>query len=161
MKINEKKLQNALPPGMNGLKQVKIYLMILSAAIGWSVSYLAKYMTARANLYTYSLTGEVLREGAVIEDFWGLIQKDFHSLDGFLIFYLVMAGTVVYYYLSYYQESKSIYLMRRLPDKWELYRRCITLPLVGIVTGAVIEAGLLLVYYGIYVFFTPKQCLPI
>lgn len=88
----------------------------------------------------------------------------YHELSGgaftlFLIFALSMAGFIIYHYLSHYQGSKSIYLMRRLPDRWELHHRCLTLPL----TGALIYLGcalfLLLVYFCIYLIVTPAQCL--
>lgn len=160
LKIDVKKLEKYTPPGIDFANQLKLCLLGLSAAVGWSVSYIAKYMTARANLYEYSLVGEVLREGAVIAEFGQLLHDGLDSLDGFLMFYIVMAGLLVYYYLYYYQGSKSIYLMRRLPDRWELYRRCIVLPLSSVVAAALTEAGILLLYYGIYLVFTPQQCLP-
>ncbi|MBQ8279220.1 MAG: hypothetical protein IJZ23_05210 [Roseburia sp.] len=160
MKINAEKFEKYTPPGIDCINQLKLCLAGLSAAMGWSVSYIAKYLTARANLFEYSLTGQVLREGARIANFNQLIHDGLDSLDGFLMFYIVMLGLLVYYYLYYYQGSKSIYLMRRLPNRWEMYRRCIALPFAAIVTGVITEIALLALYYGIYLTFTPQQCLP-
>lgn len=161
IKFESKQFEKYTPPGIDFTKQLKFCLIGVSAAIGWSWSYLAKYMTARANLYEYSMVGKVLKEGVVIKTFSELVHEGLDSLDGFLVFYIVMLGLLVYHYLYYYQGSKSIYLMRRLPDRWELYRRCIALPFAGIAIGVVIEVGILLLYYGIYLVCTPQQCLPL
>ena len=107
-----------------------------------------------------TMTGLVVREGVMMQDFWQLLHVDFDSLDGFLLFYMVMLGLMVYHYLYYYQDSKSIYLMRRLPDRWEMHRRNVVLPLAAIVIGFLTEMVVLLLYYGIYVICTPTQCMP-
>ena len=48
----------------------------------------------------------------------------------------------------WYQGSRSIYLMRRLPDRWELHRRCLA------------ALALLLVYFAIYCLVTPDAKQP-
>ena len=159
-KINKEKLEKYAPPGIDFANQLKFCLIGLSAAFGWSVSYLAKYLTARANLYEYSMVGQGLREGAVITDFGQLVHEGLDSFDGFLVFYIVMLGLLVYHYLYYYQGSKSIYLMRRLPDRWEMHRRSVTLPFMAIMVGSLTELALWMLYYGIYLVCTPPQCLP-
>lgn len=161
IKLDRKKLEKYTPPGIDFANQLKYCLLGLSVAFGWSWSYLAKYLTARSNLFEYSFVGEVLREGAVITDFQELVHDGLDSFDGFLMFYIVMLGLLVYHYLYYYQGSKSIYLMRRLPDRWEMHRRCVALPFAAIVIGVVTEIALLLLYYGIYLACTPQQCLPL
>lgn len=160
MKIDIKKLEKYTPPGIDVRKQIKLCLFGLGAASVWSLSYLVRYMIARTNLYESSMLGKVLKEGAVMTDFNHLLHEG-DSLDGFLVFYLVMLGLLVYHYLYYYQGSKSIYLMRRLPDKWELHRRCVILPFVATVVAVITEIALVCLYYGIYLVCTPQQCLPI
>ena len=34
------------------------------------------------------------------------------------------------HYRSYYNPVKSIYVMKRLPNRWELHRRCLTFPIL-------------------------------
>ena len=160
IKFKGEKLKNCTPPGIDFISQLKVVLIGLSIAIGWSVSYFAKYLSARSDLYEYSLKGMVLKEGAVMREFNLLLHDVVDSLTGFSIFYMVMIGLVLYYYLSYYQESKSIYLMRRLPDKWELHKRCVVLPFAALLTGVITELAIVMLYYGIYLMFTPKECLP-
>lgn len=158
-KIDVKMLEKYTPPGIAFADEFKLCLIGWSAAIGWSVSYLAKYATARANLFEYSLKGPVLQEGAVITSFYDLVHEGLDSFDGFLMFYLVMLGILVYHYIYYYQGSKSIYLMCRLTDKWEIHRRNITLPLAMIGMGVVTKLALWMLYYGIYLACTPPECL--
>ncbi len=159
-KINVEKWEKYTPPGIEFTKQMTICLTGISAAFGWSWSFLVKYLTARGELFERTMTGLVVRDGAMMQDFWNLVHEDMDSLDGFLVFYLVMIGLMVYYYLYYYQGSKSIYLMQRLPDRWEIHRRNVTLPLVAIVLGILTEIVVLLLYYAIYMMCTPAQCLP-
>lgn len=61
-----------------------------------------------------------------------------------------MAALAITYFLTHYQGSRSIYLMRRLPDRWELWRRCLTLPLAGLAAALVIALGLSAVYFRVY-----------
>lgn len=160
-KIDAKKLEKYTPPGIAFANQLILCLLGMSAAIGYSLSYLAKYLTARGNLFEYTHVGQVLREGAVITDFYQLIHDGLDSFDGFLVFYSVMLGMLVYHYLYYYHGSKSIYLMRRLPDKWEMHRRNVVMPFAAIAVGALTQAALWMLYYGIYLVCTPPQCLPL
>lgn len=55
-------------------------------------------------------------------------------------------GFIPSYYLMHYGESRSVYLMRRIPKRWALHRRCITLPLcmAGL---TLVLGGLLLAFY--------------
>lgn len=104
--------------------------------------------------------GKIVRngvmEGAVMRDFVDLLHN---ALFGFLIVGLCMAAFVVIHYVHHYQGSKSIYVMKRLPDKWELHRRCVTLPLIGIVICLVTAFLFLLLCYGVYMKVTPPECI--
>ena len=160
-KIDMEKFEKYTPPGIDFAKQLKMCLIGLGAAFGWSWSYLAKYLTARSNLYETTLRGRVLREDAVMPGFYQLLHDGLDSFDGFLMFYIVMLGMLVYHYFYYYQGSKSIYLMRRLPDRWEMHRRSITLPFAAIIVGVITQLALWCLYYGIYLVCTPPQCLPL
>ena len=68
--------------------------------------------------------------------------------------------TVVYFYFYHYQDSRSIYTMKRLPDRWELWRRCLTLPFWTVIISGVLVLLLTGVYYLIYLKCTPAGCLP-
>ena len=64
------------------------------------------------------------------------------------------------HYLGYFQGSRSIYLMRRLPQRWELARRCLVFPLAGLsasLTAYALTALFCLIWYWVQ---TPAGCLP-
>ena len=159
--MNRKKFETYTPPGVAFWTQLKFCLGGLGVAIAWSISYLIKYSSAHANLYEYTFRGRVLKSGIYMIDFQKLVHSGIDSFDGFLVFYFMMVGMLVYHYLYYYQGSKSIYLMRRLPNRWEVHRRSITLPFAAFVIAVMTEIALWLLYYGIYLVCTPAQCLPL
>jgi len=160
-KIDAEKFEKYTPPGIEFKSRFIYILWYLGIAVGWSCSYLIKYLTARSNLYAYTLVGLVLREGAFMPGFHELIYEGMDSRYGFWGFYYLMVVMIVMNYLHYYQGSKSIYLMRRLPDKWEIHRRNVIMPLAAIVIGALTQMALWMLYYGIYLTCTPQQCLPL
>ena len=91
-------------------------------------------------------------------------MKDFHVLMafapiGFAILGIHTALQAVFHYRYHSQGSKSIYLMKHLPDRMELHRRCLTLPVAGLVICGLTAFLTIVLCYGIYVYFTPKECL--
>ena len=95
--------------------------------------------------------------GAVIRPFSSLIQS---SLNFFPLFWLFMLWEVIDCYRYHRRDTKSIYLMRRLPDKWELHRRCWGRPLIWVGRSILLAAATLLFCFAVYLVFTPKECLP-
>lgn len=80
-------------------------------------------------------------------------------MAGFWITAACMAALAAWHYAYHYQGSRSIYLMRRLPSRWELWRRCLALPAAGAVCALLLAALLLLCYFGLYLLLTPRPCL--
>ena len=156
-RINKKTIEKQLPPGVDSGMELKAISLGLLAAVVYSMSFVYKYMDARNELFVYKYgTVKTLMEGAIMPEFTVLLKD---TMDGFLMFFWVMLTLIVMHYMTYYKDSKSIYLMKRLPDKWELYRRCIVVPFTAIFIQIITGAACLLLYYGIYLFFTPAQCL--
>lgn len=150
-------IQKQLPPGVDAIREIQAFAWGLSGAVVYSFSFLWKYLNAREELFEYRYGNfKTLIEGAVMPSFTELLKD---TMDGFSVFLVVMIIMVFLHYMTYYKDSKSIYLMKRLPDKWELYRRCAVVPLVSVVIGVVTGAAILLIYYGVYLYFTPAQCL--
>ena len=144
------------PPGLELAAGLKWYGWGLFLAVGYSLSFFIRYLNERGDLYHNRLGKQVLWEGAVMPDF-ALVLGD--ALHGFALLAAGCVGFAVYCYLSHRQGSKSIYTMRRLPDRWELHRRCLTLPAAGLALCAVLAFALLGLYYWIYMTATPAQCL--
>ena len=73
---------------------------------------------------------------------------------------LTLASTALLY-SSYYQGSRSIYLMRRLPDGRRILRRQIwSVPLRVMVLLLLLGMVMLAASWLVWRFVTPEQCLP-
>jgi len=80
-----------------------------------------------------------------------------NALFGFVILAVCMSFFAVMHYVYHWQGSKSIYVMRRLPSRFELHRRCLALPLLGAALSLIAAFLLLCLYYGIYMLATPDE----
>lgn len=154
-------LEPYLPLGRPDLgklwRNVTIYGNVL--ALLYSLSFWTRYSDAHAALY--SRQGNLL-PGAVMTPFSTLLAEDLSrfTMMGFCILVLFLLALIPVNYSAFYRGSKSIYVMRRLPNRWELGRRCAALPLLS-AGGTLALMGLLtLLYYALYLLITPKVCLP-
>ena len=156
MKNTKNKFSRCLLPGYDydGEKTTFIIMMIMSGFC--CLIYDFRYSTARDRLYYWSGDDKVLNVQAVMPDFKDLLGW---TLGGFLIAAIVclMFIGVRYHYL--HKESKSIYLIRRLPSRGELFRRCAAVPLYMAAICLIWAFCLLVLYYLTYMTATPDQCL--
>lgn len=149
-------LSRYAPPGINVRSEWQGYVAGLTVAVAYSMIYLLRYFNAREYLYEWTLKGRQLREGAVMPDFAEL-------MDGLLLVFvaiaLTMIGLAVYHYIYHRIDTKSYYVMRRLPNRWELHLRCLTLPLAGLLICGAAALIVIAIYYWIYMGCTPEECL--
>ena len=89
-------------------------------------------------------------------DFTEILDR---SLWGFLVAIIAALALIGVHYACHYQDSKSIYTMRRLPNRWELHRRCLTLPLLAAAVYLILAFVILLIFYAVYMNLTPDVCL--
>ncbi|MCI6719931.1 MAG: hypothetical protein MR451_03855 [Clostridiales bacterium] len=151
------KLSRWAPPGFPLRTELQFFGSGMFFAALYSALFLHRYFIARNDLYETFGTSRVLRPDAVMPDFIVLLGG---FLLGFAVLALCMAGFALYHYLYHWQGgSKSIYLMRRLPDRWELHRRCLTLPLAGAVLCGLAALLLFCLYFILYMTATPADCL--
>ena len=150
-------LSRYAPVGMKLHMEKTVWGLGLGTSLVYSGLFLLRFADACGELYEYKGVDRVLIEGAKIERFGVLLGN---GLVGFAITAVVMLLFSIYHYLYHFQDSKSIYLMRRLSDRWELSRRCLTLPVAAAVLSLAAAVVLLGFYFGIYLLFTPKGCLP-
>ncbi|MBQ8396888.1 MAG: hypothetical protein IJX53_01660 [Clostridia bacterium] len=122
----------------------------------YSLCFIDRYTRSFNNLRDWENKRYVLREGAVMPDFADLIDTAF---IGFALVAAMMLCFIAVHYSYHTQGSRADYLMRRLPDRLELHRRCLTLPILAALGCAVCAFVLLLVYFAIYMLFTPQACL--
>ena len=78
---------------------------------------------------------------------------------GFSLLFLGAAILASYNYSGFRNGSKSYYLMRRLPDRFELTRRCLTFPIAAIIVCLLTAVILFFLYLALYAFYTPDRFL--
>ena len=150
------KLVKYAPPGYDYQFDKTFYFVGLGVATAFSFSYLIRFGEAKGELYTYHLGEKELIPGAIMPDFIDIFRG---SLWGYLVLAFAMLLLIAFRYASYYQNSKSIYLMKRLPDKFEMHRRCIVVPVITAISCMLVAFLVLLLYLGHYMLFTPDACL--
>lgn len=152
-------LSRHVPPGFDPKPELQFYFTFLIIQIVVNLAmFLMAYFQALGNLYWAGARERTLIPGAVMSDFAAIL--DGAAMHFFLVLALCMPVFALIHYLYHRQGSKSIYLMRRLPNRWELHRRCLTLPLAGLALCALTALVLLLAFLAVYLNATPKQCLP-
>ena len=152
------KIEAYFPPGYEygAEKNIAACLMVMGA--GLSCQYFWKlYYMVQALYYIDRKLGRTLRPEAVAAPFLPMVSE-YAWL--FAPAYLFLLLTAIYHYLYFFQNTKSIYLMRRLPGRGKLFRACVQAPLLGMAACAVMMVLLCLLYYVIYLLAVPKECLP-
>lgn len=149
-------LDDFTPPGISAGKELGGFAGGLAVAWLISMNYFNRLANARAELFHIHERRRVLIEGAVMENFSSVLGDSLNSF-GFLC--ILLLGLVVWHYLYYHQETKSIYLMKRLSSRLEIHKRAWTLPLLAIAVTLIAVFLVLLLYFGIYMIATPEQCL--
>lgn len=150
-------MERYAPPGIAISQEASYWLLMMAIATIWCLQFLLRYWECRASLYEIRGQRRVLIEGAVMPAFSDL------TMDLFEVFYLVILFCVVlmvYHYYYHYQGSRMMYLMRRLPNKWEVHIRCCVLPIMAVVLSIIYMLVLRILFYAIYILCTPSQCLP-
>lgn len=156
----ERKLSDLLPPNVNA-EQVKgwIIALLTITTLMCGILLLCSYPEDYRELFLrWGTEYQTLRPGAIIPEFDRYAILTVYVTGGALL--LTLASTALLY-SSYYQGSRSIYLMRRLPDGRSLLRRqiwSVPLRVMGLLLllGVVLLAATWLVWR----FVTPAQCLP-
>ena len=148
-------LTRHVPPGFRVNEEVKgFWGGCVGATLFSLITYIPRYNDELDKLYYKSGAVRTLRAGAVMPDFVEILDR---SLWGFLVVIFISLVLIGVHYTYHYQESKSIYTMRRLPSRWELHRRCLTLPLFAIVAYLLMAFAILLIFYAVYMNLTPTS----
>jgi hypothetical protein len=151
------KMERLVPAGIDYKRELNWLRGGLIAAFIYSLGFFIRFMDRYGSLFRVLVGNKrVLNENAVMPDYVDVLGD---AILLFLVLALVMVALMVYHYIYHFQGSKSIYLMRRLPDRWELWRRCLTLPVMGALTSLLAAAVIIIIYYGIYMLATPRACL--
>lgn len=145
------------PPGMDLKQEKQIFAWGIILSILYSTFYyFSKYAVAYGELYIRVGSKLVLNTAATMPDFKALLG---YSFIGFAIVSVMMVGFILYHYSYYRQGSMSLYLMKRLPKKFELHKRALALPIIGLLLCFVTVFVLRMVYFIVYILATPEAYL--
>ncbi|MCL2045020.1 MAG: hypothetical protein FWG88_01360 [Oscillospiraceae bacterium] len=146
------------PPGYSHKKEIVAFLVsyiFVVASVVWAFLY--RFFDAKQRLYTRFGIDMILDVDKVMPDFVDFLSYGFSMLLHFAL--IVFIFVMVAHYLFFYHESKNIYLMRRLPNGSELYKRCLIMPLIFAFIFILTAIIILLIFYFIYMKLTPAACL--
>lgn len=151
-------LDGWFPVGVDGRTE-RMWLCVGLAAAGlYSLcGFGYRFGLALSDLYTSRWRPRVLISGVLVPPFPQVLGN---ALTGFAALALCMPVAAALHYAWHWQGSKSIYLMRRLPQRRELWRRCLAGPLVGAACCALAAGLALLLFFMVYRFQTPEGHLP-
>lgn len=149
-------LEPYVPPGMPIGTLLSSWIFCMAASTCWCMLFIVRYLDYRGQLFEYRNGRRVLLENAKMPNFEYLTVNLFEVFGIVLLF---CALVVVYHYYYHYQGSRMMYLMRRLPNKWEVHIRCFALPIAAGVITIVYMLVLRMLFYAVYVLCTPSQCL--
>lgn len=145
------------PPGYEYEKERNSAVLLFGIGAGLSLQFFGRLYQAAEALYEYTGRERVLREDAEAASFGQLVTGHWGLYVPLVLF---LAAMVLYHYIYYYRETRSIYLMRRLPGRGAILKSCVTGPFLGLGAAAVMAALLYLLYYGMYLLVIPGECLP-
>lgn len=156
--LSRRFLEERLPPNV-AAENVRgtAVLGLTAGSIVSLIDFFTRYGRAKEMLYTMKNFKRILIPGAIIRPYSQMIGAT-------IVFFTVLAvaalASAVLMYASFYQGGRSIYLMRRLPDRGHTLRRYVwSVPVRLAILSLLWGLGLLVIYYLVWRFATPAQCL--
>jgi hypothetical protein len=150
-------IERHCPPGINGKGHFQSLLSFSCVfAVIMIFHFGQAYYSSYCDLFIKVLGQKMLDPNAVIPDFVFLHAPIFPYILSYTLVVLFLAFT---YHSTYYRGSKSIYLMKRLPNPWERWRLCLTLPTLALLFFLLILVVMLLLTFAFYLLFTPESAL--
>ena len=162
MRKNRNHLHNWLeahtPLGFPGKNEVQLYVALLTVSLIANVCrFVSIFDGYIANLYK-TADRTVLKSpddpSAYMPPFADFVEG--HWSYAVLLIMLALFLIIYHYRYHHMNGSMSIYLMRRLPDKKDLFRRCAVLPIVMMGITFLAYAVLTGIYYFAYITLTPE-----
>lgn len=146
------KMDRYFPAGYDPSTEWKWALAGWILSIFWSMRFLINYADTIRTMHLAEEQGK--RTSFVLMTFPRCIENCF---IGFTIVIAFLLLVIVFHYRWHYNGSRSIYLMRRLPDRFELARRCLAFPVAAIIICLLTMVLLYFIYRTIYIYCTPER----
>lgn len=149
-----------LPPNVAPARVWHLMCGMLAAAVFWcGIHFAVTYSRAYQALFQNWGTRYQTLDPTVLMLRFGSFALDVIRIIAALMVIALLSAVMLY--SSYYQGSRSIYLMRRLPDGRSLLRRQVwTAPVCWALTILLSGAVLLGLCWLLWRFKTPAECLP-
>ncbi len=138
------KWEKHVPPGFEWETERGLFIAALVIACLWSMGFFINFSDA----VHYAI------DRNDVPYFYEVLGKSFFCFPIAIVF---MLASIALNYAHYHSGSKSIYLMRRLPNGWELHRRSITVPLWSAAITLAAAVVLFFIYYGVYMLWISKH----
>ena len=117
-------LRRLTPPGLSAKLESSWAAALLVPILLWHAVYWIALLHARNDLFLTVDGKAELIPNAVMPDFCELVRG---AYNGFAILFLFLICLAFYHYTFFFRGSRSIYLMKRLPQKANCFiaaRRC-------------------------------------
>lgn len=152
------KRNSIVPPGGSLKTELTVNLLFALLIIGGiSLSFWVVYGANYNNLFTFVSGKRCIMVGSIMPGLNTLMRGKFIGFWGYVVVCVVNGVT---HYLSFYTPTKSIYVMKRIPNGRELHFRCLAVPLLSLLGGIILTAILMAFYTFCYWHATPAECLP-
>lgn len=149
----KKKLKNLAPPGSNVETTVKLFICEIALMILISLVAIVKIRDANYQIF-HDIYGYYFDTGKMMPYFYEIVR------GRFLFFWVIVLFNITFgiaNYMSFSKETKSIYVMKRIPDPKEMFRRSFALPLGGIAVALISAIILLIIFYLVYRYLPPAD----
>lgn len=152
-------LKRLFPPGADIRTELTWLAWAFAAALLFSLSCPLRLWMELSDLRRngWDPVSETWRSWARLADFSEILGT---ALIGFVIIALLAFALAALHYSGHYTGgSRSIYTMRRLPQRFELHLRCLAVPALTLLLSAALWFILLALYYALYITAAPEQLL--
>ena len=147
-----------MPPGFDAKKELNLCALFLGLeATVLLFGFFINYASAHSAMYDYVGRIRVELPDARFADFDGMLLPGIVACAFASAAFIAMA----YRYVSYHDRggSRCIYTMRRLRNRFELPRRCLAIPVLGLAACQLCWRALGLLCGAAYVYATPERWL--
>lgn len=150
------KIKRIIPVGISPKTEKLIIIVSFLLSIFRALVFYLNYQNSYNYLFEFRDGQRILNETKMMPDFCTITVGCF---NGFVISLFIFVFMIIIHYGYHYKDSKSIYTMKRLPQKYELHIRCLSLPFISIILCITLFFILLLLFYHHYMTMTPPECL--
>ena len=151
-----RKTEGMIPAGIKAKPLLKSISAGLTVCLVISLSvFNLQFIHDLRRIYYYDMSEKRIIDEEIyhrLHNFSGYTELCFHI---FIVFFVCLAGMALYFFISHFIGSKSIYTMLRVGRR-ELIKRCLGLPVLSAIAGGLTMGVSYLLMIIIYILFLPE-----